>query len=136
MEEFQIGAPVDTVQELRHLLIHNGFAFKEENGRFLLVFSERGCKWQTECVCREQAVIFYSIYPFPIRDEEKFSRLCDEINGQVVFGGLFRNGERAVFRTAADLPDAFSAYEQLARMLEYNAGVVVRFWDDAAACAE
>ena len=135
MGKFQVGAPVDPVQELRHLLAHNGFAFREEDGRFWLVFSERGCKWQTECVCREQAVIFYSSYPFPIRDSGAFARLCERVNGQVVFGGLFLSGERAVFRTAADLPDAFSAYEQLARMLEYNAGVIVRFWDEAAACA-
>lgn len=135
MERFQLDPPVDAAQELRHLLSHSGFNFREEDGRFWLVFSERGCKWQTECVCRETAVLFYSSFPFVIKEEGLFDRLCQSVDRQVVFGSLFRVGERAVFRTAADLPDAFSAYEQLARMLEYNAGVVVRFWDEVAACA-
>lgn len=135
MERFQLDPPVDAAQELRRLLSHSGFNFREEDGRFWLVFSERGCKWQTECVCRETAVLFYSSFPFVIKKEGLFNQLCQSVDSQVVFGSLFRVEERAVFRTAADLPDAFSAYEQLARMLEYNAGVVVRFWDEVAACA-
>ncbi|MGN0662393.1 MAG: hypothetical protein ACI4LE_04535 [Faecalibacterium sp.] len=136
MEKFQVGPPTDARAELLHLLVHNGFAFREQDGRFQLVFSDSGCKWQTECVCREQTVLFYSSFPFVIRDGPAFDQQCREINRQAVFGALLRVGDRAVYRTAAALPDAFSAYEQLGRMLEYNAGMMVRFWNTVAACAQ
>ena len=135
MDKLQIGESVDATAELEELLLYNGFSFRREGETFHLVFADRGCKWETMCVCREQLVLFYGRYPFPIVDRERAQTVCGEINRQVVQGSMFLHEDRAVFRTGADLFDAYSAYEHMGRALEYNAGVMVRFWSQMAACA-
>ena len=135
MDKLQIGEPVDAISELEELLRYNGFSYRRDGGRFYLVFADRGYKWETMCVCREQTVLFYSRYPFPIAETDAARRACGEIDRQVMMGSMFLSEGRAVFRTAADLFDPYSAYEHIGRALEYNAGVIVRFWAQMAAYA-
>jgi len=70
MDKLQIGEPVDAAVELEELLYYNGFSFHREENRFYLVFSDRGCKWETLCICRNQVVLFYGRYPFPVVGSE------------------------------------------------------------------
>ena len=135
MDKLQIGEPVDAAAELEDLLRYNGFSFHREGDRFYLVFADRGCKWETLCVCRERLVLIDGCYPFPAVDRERARTVCEEINRQAVMGSMFLSEGRAVFRTGADLFDAYSAYEHIGRALEYNAGVMVRFWTQMASCA-
>ena len=135
MDKLQIGEPVDAAVELEELLHYNGFSFRREGNRFYLVFSDRGCKWETLCICRNQMVLFYGRYPFPVMESESIRTVCEEINRQVVMGSMFVADGRVIFRTGADLFDAYSAYEHMGRALEYNAGVMVQFWKQVAACA-
>ena len=135
MDKLQIGDPVDAAAELEDLLRYNGFSYRREGDRFYLVFADRGCKWETLCVCRGQTVVFYSRYPFRTAAADAARQACEEINRQVILGSLFLSEGYAVFRTGADLFDAYSAYEHIGRALEYNAGVMVRFWTRMAACA-
>lgn len=136
MEKFLIGEPADAAEELENLLRANGFDFRREGGRFRLIFSDSGRKWETVCTCLERAVLFYGYYPFLIADGARAAALCQEINRQVLFGSMLLLGEQAAFRTGADLFDAYSAYEHIGRALEYNAAVVVRFWSRLAGCAD
>ena len=81
-------------------------------------------------------VVIYGRYPFSVRDTDAALRLCADVGRQAVMGAMFPDGETLVFRTGAVLFDSYSAYEQLGRALEYNAGIIVRFWAAAALCAE
>lgn len=134
MQKFQIGDQADAAQELEDLLNYNGFAFQREGSKFRMVFADRGFKWETVCVCLEQTVLIYGYYPFPAADREKARCLCEEVNRQALFGSMLLLGKRLAFRTGADLFDAYSAYEHIGRALEYNAGIMVRFWNRAASC--
>lgn len=135
MGKFQIAPLADAAAELEDLLRYNGFAYRREGDWFYLVFSERGFKWETLCRCQDQVVLIYGRYPFPVLNEERLRKTCEEINRQVIFGSMFLSEGQAVFRTAADLFDPYSAYEHIGRALEYNAGVMVRFWTEVAAVA-
>ena len=135
MAKFQIGDQADPAEELEFLLRYNAFDYQREGQRFRLVFSERGRKWETICACMEQAVLIYGYYPFRVADRARATALCEEINRQVLFGSMMTWKERVVFRTGADLFDAYSAYEHIGRALEYNASVVMRLWEGLAGCA-
>lgn len=130
MEELPASAAV-----LEDLLRYNGFHYRGEDGQFHLVFTDRGCKWETTFLCLEGAVLIYGRYPFPAADTVQAQGLCQEINRQVLYGSMFLAEGHLVFRTCADLYDPYSAYEQLGRALEYNAGVMIRFWRAACGCA-
>lgn len=134
MQKFQIGDQADAAQELEDLLHYNGFAFRRQDGKFRMVFADRGFKWEAVCVCLEQTVLIYGYYPFPVADRERARSLCEEVNRQVLFGSMLLLEKHLAFRTGADLFDAYSAYEHIGRALEYNAGVMVRFWNQAASC--
>lgn len=135
MEKFQIGEQADAAAELEALLRYNGFSFRRDGELFRMVFADRGFKWETVCVCPGRTVLIYGRYPFPAVDRERARKVCEEINRQVMFGSMFLSDGRVVFRTGADLFDAYSAYEHIGRALEYNAGVMTRFWNKIAACA-
>ena len=134
MDKFQIGDRVNAADELEYLLCHNGFTFQRKEDRFRLVFSEMGRKWETICICREQFVMIYGRYPFPVTPSLQAMECCVNVNSQVIMGSMFLSEGHAVFRTGADLFDAYSAYEHIGRALEYNAGVMTRFWNKMAAC--
>jgi hypothetical protein len=84
----------------------------------------------------DSAVLVFSLYPFYVKPSEMVRKFCNYVNTQVRYGSMFYENGRLVFRTGADLFDIYSAYETIARALEYNAGVIARFWVRASACAE
>jgi len=92
------------------------------------MFTEGDKKWEMICKCERHMVIIYGLYPFKAADELKTARLLAELNATLARGCLFLDKGRIVMRTSADLFDAYSAYETIARALEYNAQVVVSFW--------
>ena len=83
----------------------------------------------------EQAVLIYGYYPFSVTNRELARDLCEQVNRQAIFGSMLLLEKHLAFRTGADLFDAYSAYEHIGRALEYNAGIMVRFWNQAASCA-
>lgn len=135
MQKFQIGDQADAALELEALLNYNGFAFQRQGSRFRMVFADRGFKWETVCVCQEQTVMIYGYYPFSVTNREMARDLCEQVNRQAIFGSMLLLEKHLAFRTGADLFDAYSAYEHIGRALEYNAGIMVRFWNQAASCA-
>lgn len=135
MDEVRMDEVLDGAAEVEGLLRYNGFSFRREGERFRLVFSEGGRKWETMFVCRDRLVLIYGRYPFPAGSRERAESCCHEINRQVVMGSMFLLEGHVVFRTGVDLFDAYSAYEHIGRALEYNAGVMTRFWSQIAACA-
>lgn len=136
MRRFSLDGNVDAAAELEALLEHNGFRYRRDGDRYRLWFTDRGMKWETACICRPQAVVVYGIYPFPVQDRESALSLCGEVNGQVLYGGMFPAGETLVFRTCADLFDAYDAYESIARAIEYNCNVMTWFWHRMCRCAQ
>lgn len=134
MRADQLYASGRAAEEVEALLRHNGFAFQRTDNRFRTVFSDSGFKWETVFVCQDETVLLYGRYPFPIIDGERARQFCESVNRQTLFGCMLLLEERLVFRTGADLFDLYSAYEQLGRALEYNAGVIVHFRRQAFAC--
>lgn len=132
-EKFTIGEQADPVQEVRRLLTYNDFRYKEQNGTFSFRFRDRGYEWETLILCREKEVLIYGAYPFPVPEGEEVSRFLQKVNEQVLFGAMILSGKKLLFRTGADLFDSYSAYEHIGRSLEYNAGVIVNYWEQAAA---
>lgn len=135
MDKFTIGEAADAAEELEALLEYNGFPYTRNGGAFRLVFAQSGVKWEMSCICEGSRVLLYGRYPFPVQENEQTLHLCSEINRQVVQGGMFAAQGALIFRTGAELFDAYSAYEQLARAMEYNSAVIRKFWNEAAACA-
>lgn len=130
-DKFTIGEAPDPVSEVRNLLLYNDFLYEEEEGRFILWFMDRGMKWKTEISVLGQCVLIYGIYPFAVFEGEEREAFLREVNEQAVFGAMIAADDRLLFRTAADLFDAYSAYEQIGRSLEYNAGIITAFWEKA-----
>ena len=141
-DKFQIGEKADSVFEVLRLLDYNDFVYHRDGDTFVLCFEDKGMKWETDMICRDDGVLIYGVYPFSVRDREKARTLCGTVNGQALYGAMIivegdelsPTGCRLVFRTGADLFDAYSAYEMIGRSLEYNAGVITRFWEEAQKC--
>ena len=136
-DRFVIGEQADPVKELKRLLDYNEFIYDQDGESFTLVFSDRGYKWETCFECLDDAVIIFGIYPFEVSDMTKASVFCGEVNAQSLFGAMLLDTEmqRIIYRTCADMFDAYSAYEQIGRMLEYNADIITHFWDSAKEAA-
>ena len=137
-DKFIIGEQADPRLELKRLLDYNEFIYTEQEDGFRLIFSDMGLKWETEFVCTEEEVLIFSVYPFSVRNQADAEEFCAMVNRQVVFGAMLWDSAsgRLVFRTGADLFDAYSAYEQIGRQLEYNANVITYFWSQAADAAQ
>ena len=135
MMKFNIDTTVDAAAELEAFLNYNGIEYRVSEGRYKLIFSSRGFKWETDCVCRERAVLIYGIYPFPAGDRAYALSLCSKINSRVLYGGMFIQDDTVVFRTGADLFDSYSAYESIGRAIDYNARVMTEFWHKMAVCS-
>lgn len=137
MDKFRIDGPIDAGLELRALLNYNHISFVEEKNGMRFIFVDRGLKWETFCQpTDDSAVLIFGLYPFYVKSSGMVHKFCNYVNTQARYGSMFCENERLVFRTGADLFDIYSAYETIARALEYNAGVIVRFWVRASACAE
>lgn len=120
---------------LEWLLQNSGLHHLREGACFRLVLCSGGRKWETLCRCEPGLLLVWGRYPFEVARPAQAMACCQQVNAQVVQGSLLLEQGRLVFRTGADLFDSYSADEAMARALEYNAGVMLHFWSEAAACA-
>lgn len=132
--EYDFTAQVDARLEIQNLLDYNGFSYQLQDDAFALTFEDRGCRWNALMMGQESCAIVVSRYPFSV-DEQKAQAFCSKVNQQLLFGSLYVSEGALLCRTCADLFDGYMAYEAIGRALEYNAGVMVSFWADAAALA-
>ncbi len=132
MERFLPDERLEPLRELTALLSYNGVKYREEESGVRFAFEEAGCRWEVACRFAPNAVMIYGVYPFLMRDEGEARRAMDRVNATLIRGSLFLMEGRPVLRTSADLIDAYSAYEAILRALEYNAGAMLRFWNDMA----
>ncbi len=128
MSKFMIGEP-DPKSELIALLEHNAMRYSlHEDGSARVLFSKAGCKWETVFRFAKRAVLVYGVYPFKASDGIAAS--LSRLNAALVRGAFFVSDGALVLRTSADMFDAYSAYESIARAIEYNAGAMVAFWTE------
>lgn len=114
---------------LTALLDESGAAWTGELGWIRFRMERNGCLWEMNCLPMDGEVLCYGRYPFRIDDRTEGLRRCDEINRQAVRGAMFLPDDgRPVFRTRAELDDAFGARTRLSAAIEYNAAIISRFW--------
>ena len=131
MSRFIIDEP-DPKGELLALLEHNAIRYSIDGyGSVRVIFSKSGCKWETVFRFAKRAVLVYGVYPFKAAPDACAS--LSKINAALVRGAFFLSGGTPVLRTSADMFDAYSAYEAIARAIEYNAGAMVKFWAELSA---
>ncbi|MDO4962111.1 MAG: hypothetical protein Q4E57_09760 [Eubacteriales bacterium] len=152
VDKFTIEEQPDAAKEVLRLLEYNDIAYTEEGGTYYMTFSDGMHKWETRIHVEGQRVLICSAYPYLISTLPNASAVpeaasalpeneaqaaaavlmdrINEINAELAEGALFIHGDRIIVRTGADLFDAFSAYEQLARALEYNAEVLAGYWSE------
>jgi hypothetical protein len=135
MSRFHFQDAPEGAAELAALLDDSGVPYVRSGGRFRILFAKRGRAWRTVCDCEGSRVLIYGIHPQPVSDRTAALAACSDINRQIVQGGCFLTQGRIVLRTGAELLEALTARETLARALEYNAAVVTSFWDALAAGA-
>jgi len=128
-DKFFINKGLSAEEELLNLLRYNGIQYSGQGGEYRFVFSENGRKWRTICKCRGSTVMIYGLYPFELAEDLKAVHTVSEINAKLAYGCLFVLDGKAAMRTSAGLFDAYTAYEMIARALEYNADAVISFWD-------
>ena len=137
MDKLRLDGPADAKAELEQMLEFNGINARQEDRNYRFLLSSKGLKWETLCCPTEDgAVLIYGIYPFRVCDGRKASAFCQRVNASARYGAMLYRNETLLFRIGADLFDVFSAYETLGRALEYSAGIMVRFWTQAASAAE
>ncbi|BAK99832.1 hypothetical protein OBV_26340 [Oscillibacter valericigenes Sjm18-20] len=129
MSRFHFQDEPDGAAELAALLDDSGVPYERSGGRFQLLFAKRGRTWRTVCDCEGSRVLVYGIHPQPVADWTAALTVCSDMNRQIVQGGCFLTQGRIVLRTGAELLEALTAREALARALEYNAAVMASFWD-------
>lgn len=122
----------DAEKELKYLLNYNSYEYKGERGHYSLKFRDEGRVWTSEFEVLEEKILIWGIYPFEISDMQKGMQFCNSSNLQTVMGAFMIHKAHLAYRTSADLFDAFSSYECLARALEYNANVIIHFWSMAS----
>ena len=137
MDKLRLDGPADAKAELEQVMEFNGIAFKREERDYRFLLSSKGLKWETLCRPTEDGtVLIYGIYPFRVSDKKKAEAFCQRVNVAARYGAMLYRDETLIFRIGADLFDVFSAYETIGRALEYNAGIMVRFWAQAASAAQ
>ena len=137
MDKLRLDGPADARAELEQVMEFNGIASKQEGQDYRFLLSSKGLKWETLCrPTGDGAVLIYGIYPFRVSDRKKAEAFCQRVNAAARYGAMLYQDETLLFRIGADLFDVFSAYETLGRALEYCAGIMVRFWVQAASAAE
>lgn len=114
---------------LTALLEDSGAAWTAENGWIRFRMERDGCVWEMCCLPMDEQVVCYGRYPFRLENRAEGLRRCEEVNRQVVRGAMFLPDDgRPVFRTRAELDDAYGARRRLQAALEYNAAILSRFW--------
>lgn len=132
MNKFLIDENVDPEEELLRLFDHNGIHYRCEVDGIYAVFQHDGCKWEAVFRFVEHTVLVYGLYPFRVADETRVTNVINGINAKLTRGGMFLQEGNIVMRTSADLFDAYSAYEAIARAVEYNAGAMSAFFHTLA----
>ena len=117
---------------MKYLLNYNSYDYEGDSGHYSLRFRDRGKIWTSEFEVIEEKILIWGIYPFECIDPEKGMDFCNSSNLQTVMGAFSVYKAHLTYRTSADLFDAYSSYECLARALEYNANVIIHFWSKAS----
>lgn len=130
--EYDFTRGPDAGAEIKNLLDYNGFYYREDDGGFAMTMEDRGCRWNCLIMGEQSWVTVTSCYPFRVEQREA-EEFCSRVNRMLVFGSMYWAEGTLVCRTSADIFDGYMAYEAIGRALEYNAGVMVEFWADAAA---
>ena len=128
--------PPDSGEALAALLERSGVDFVRRGDQFQFRFTAGGCTWQTVCRCQGDRVLVYGIHPAPVLDEGRAAALCSRLNSRLAEGSLFLQEGRFVFRTGAQLTEAFEAQGRIAAALEYNAAVLSHWWERLTAEAQ
>ena len=114
---------------LTALLDDSGAAWTTQVGWICFRMERDGGIWEMRCLPMDEQVLCYGRYPFRIEDRGEGLRRCDEVNRQAVRGAMFLPDDgQPVFRTRAELDDAYGARKRLAAAIEYNAAIIARFW--------
>ena len=129
MTKFLLG-DADPRDELIALLEHNAMRYIADGESVRLSFAQNGCKWETVFQFAKNTVLVYGVYPFRVHEPD-MARI-NAINNRLVHGAMFLHEGAIVMRTGAELVDIYSAYETIARAVEYNAGAMVEFWGEVA----
>ncbi|MBR4544757.1 MAG: hypothetical protein IKO14_02095 [Oscillibacter sp.] len=115
---------------LTALLDESGAAWTTQTGWIRFRMERDGCSWEMCCLPMDGEILCYGRYPFRLDDRAEGLRRCDTVNRQAVRGAMFLPDDgRPVFRTRAELDDAYGARQRLKAAIEYNAAILVRFWN-------
>ena len=126
MNKFVIDEP-DPRSELIALLDYNAVRYRlHGDGTVRALFAKAGCKWETIFCFMKRSVLVYGVYPFRVAGDA--AAKLSGINAALARGAFFFSEGALVMRTSADIFDAYSAYEAIARAIEYNAGAMAAFW--------
>ena len=137
MDKLRLDGPADAKAELEQVLEFNGITAVQEGRNYRFLLGSKGLKWETLCYPTEDgAVLIYGIYPFQVSDPKRAEAFCQRVNAAARYGAMLYRDETLLFRIGADLFDIYSAYETIGRALEYSAGIMCRFWVQAAAAGE
>lgn len=114
---------------LTALLNDSGAAWTTEIGWVRFRMERNGRLWEMCCLPMDDEVLCYGRYPFRLDDRAEGLRRCDEVNRQAVRGAMFLPDDgQPVFRTRAELDDAYGARTRLKAAIEYNAAILSHFW--------
>lgn len=127
--------PLSAAEELRQLLDYNQIRYQVAGGSYYMRFADGARQWETVITCAENTVLLYGIFPFPLKKSPVLWELLNEINGALICGSVFLQDGAIILRTEADVLDIYTAYETIARALEYNAAAVSKFWAKLQAAA-
>ncbi len=115
---------------LTSLLDDSGAAWTTQMGWIRFRMERNGCLWEMCCLPMDGEVLCYGRYPFRLENRTEGLRRCDKVNRQATRGAMFLPDDgRPVFRTRAELDDAYGARKRLKAAIEYNAAILSRFWD-------
>ena len=119
----------ETRAVLTALLDDTGAVWTTAQGWVRFRMERDGCVWEMCCLPMDGQVLCYGRYPFRVGNRAEGLRRCDAVNRQAVRGAMFLPDDgRPVFRTRAELDDAYLARQHLAAAIEYNAAILSRFW--------
>lgn len=115
---------------LTALLDESGAVWTNEMGWVGFRMERDGRLWEMRCLPLDGEVLCYGRYPFRLESRAEGLRRCDTVNRQAVRGAMFLPDDgRPVFRTRAELDDAYGARRRLKAAIEYNAAILSRFWN-------
>ena len=114
---------------LTALLDESGAVWTTETGWIGFRMERDGCMWEMRCLPMDGEVLCYGRYPFRLESRTEGLRRCDKVNRQATRGAMFLPDDgRPVFRTRAELDDAYGARNRLKAAIEYNSAIITRFW--------